>query len=100
MERKANFGENIRSKRETLNIFQQAAAYKLGMPQPAYSKIGQGKTEVKVSQLYKIATYMGISSYKLVREAIASDVMDDYPLAPVIHRIRQWWFRKTTKKLA
>lgn len=99
MERKSNFGENIRSKRELLNVSQQAAVYKLEIPQPAYPKIEQAKTEVKASQLYKIATYMGISIYKLVRKAIASDVMDDSPLAPVIH-IRQWWFRKTTKQYA
>src|SRR5690606_15889962 len=98
MESKVNLGEYIRSKRESLNISQQAVAYKLGMSQPAYSKIERGETEVKVSQLYKIAACMHITIYELLPEAVASDVMGDYLLAPVVHRIRKWWFSNAMKK--
>lgn len=98
MKEKAHLGEYIRAKRESLNISQQALAYVLDMSQPAYSKIERGETEVKASQLYKIAAYMGISVYDLLPEAIASDVMGDYLLAPLVHRIRKWWYTKGVNK--
>ncbi len=87
-----HLGEFIRAKRESLNISQQAVAYALDMSQPAYSKIERGETEVKASHLYKIAAYLGISIYELLPEAMASDVMGDYLLAPLVHRIRQWCY--------
>jgi len=98
MSTKKHLGSYIREKREALDISQSAVAYVLNISQPAYSKIERGETEVKASQLYKIAAYMGISIYELLPEAMASDVMGDYLLAPVVHRIRQWWFRKATKR--
>jgi len=92
-----HLGMYIREKREALDISQSAVAYVLNMSQPAYSKIERGETEVKVSQLYKIAACMRITIYELLPEAMANDVMGDYLLAPVVHRVRQWWFRKAIK---
>ncbi|SFB93852.1 Helix-turn-helix [Parapedobacter composti] len=65
----AHLGEYIRAKREELEISQQAVAFALGMSQPAYSKIERGETEVKASQLYKIAAYLSLSIYDLLPEA-------------------------------
>lgn len=93
-----HLGHYIREKREALGIAQNAVAYALNISQPAYSKIERGETEVKASQLYKIAAYMGLSVYELLPEALASDVMGDYLLAPVVHRFRQWWFGRAVKK--
>lgn len=94
MEHSAHLGEYIRAKREELDISQQAVAFALGVSQPAYSKIERGETEVKASQLYKIAAYFGVSIYELLPEAMASDVMGDYLLAPIVHRVRQWWYNR------
>lgn len=97
MQTNKHLGEYIRSKRETLRISQTAVAFMLGMSQPAYSKIERGETEVKASQLYKIAAFMGVTIYDLLPESIASDVAGDYLLAPIVHRIRQWWAKRSIK---
>lgn len=94
-----HLGEYIREKREALRIPQTAVAYKLGMSQPAYSKIERGETELKASQLYKIAAYLGVSVYDLLPESLASNVTGDYLLAPLVHYIRQWWTQQFIKPI-
>lgn len=51
----------IRETREKRSMSQYAVAYSIGMSQAAYSKIERGETEVKVSQLYKIASVLTVS---------------------------------------
>lgn len=100
MKAEKHLGEYIREKRESLRIPQTAVAYKLGMSQPAYSKIERGETELKASQLYKIAAYLGVSVYDLLPESLASDVTGDYLLAPIVHHLRQWWTKRTTNPIS
>lgn len=95
-----DLGDIIRRKREALRISQQAVAYALDMSQAAYSKIERGETEVKVKHVYLIAAYLELSVYELLPPSIASEVLGDYLLAPVVHAIRSWWYRSRAKKIA
>ncbi|WP_028297774.1 helix-turn-helix domain-containing protein [Olivibacter sitiensis] len=88
-------GEIIRRKREDLRISQQAVAYALDISQAAYSKIERGETEVKVKHLYRIAAYLNLSVYELLPPSMASEVMGDYLLAPLVHRVREWWYQRS-----
>lgn len=90
-------GEHIRSKREERKVSQFAVAFSLDISQAAYSKIERGETEIKVSQLYKIAQFLNISVYELMPAAMASDVFGDYLLAPIVHKILTWWYKKSAK---
>lgn len=72
-----NLGDHIRKKREELRISQEAVAYELEMSQAAYSKIERNETKMKVEQVYKIASYFGISIYELLPPSLASDITNE-----------------------
>lgn len=87
----------IRKVREEQKISQFAIAYAVGISQPAYSKIERGETEIKVSQIYKIAGFLNVSVYELLPPSVTSEILGDYLLAPLVHKIRIWWYSRRLK---
>lgn len=88
----------IRSAREEQRISQFAIAFAIGISQAAYSKIERGETEIKVSQIYGIAAFLNVSVHDLLPPSIMSDVMGDYLLAPLVHKVRLWWYKARLRK--
>lgn len=88
----------IRRVREEQKISQFAIAYAVGISQAAYSKIERGETEIKVSQIYKIASFLNVSVYELLPPSVASEIMGDYLLAPLVHQLRLWWYKRRLKR--
>lgn len=92
-------GEKIRETREHKKVSQYAVAYAIGMSQAAYSKIERGETEVKVSHLYSIAAFLGISIYDLLPEAMANTMIgDEYLLKPVVVKLKTLWYSWMVKR--
>lgn len=88
-------GQYVRDKREALKISQEAVAMALDMTQPAYSKIETGKTSMKIFQLYKAAAFMKVTIYDILPASMANGLVGDYLLAPLVHKIRQWWAKRS-----
>lgn len=90
-------GQYVRDKREALKISQEAVANAIGMTQPAYSKIESGLTAMKVNKLYMAADFMGVTIYDILPPSMANGIVGDYLLAPLVHKFRQWWAKRSLK---
>lgn len=62
---KENFGEAIRSRREILGISQEKFALKIGMDRTYYSSVENGKRNVSLENIKKIADGFEISISEL-----------------------------------
>ena len=70
---------NIRFLREWQKISQEYMAQRLGISQPAYSKLESGKTRVKITYLHTIAEILQCSAADLVdktREELMKEQLD------------------------
>ncbi|WP_113636945.1 helix-turn-helix domain-containing protein [Nubsella zeaxanthinifaciens] len=61
-----NIGQIIREIRQLKRKSQNEVAFEMEMSQAAYSKIERGKTEIKASQLYKLADILHVSIHDLL----------------------------------
>lgn len=64
---KENFGEAIRSRREILGISQEKFALKIGMDRTYYSLVENGKRNVSLENIKKIADGFEISISELFK---------------------------------
>lgn len=63
-----NILSKIRSKRQKLNYSQEYVASVLQMKQANYNKIENGKVELSVSVLFKIARLLDLNVDELIKE--------------------------------
>lgn len=64
---KENFGKAIRSRREILGISQEKFALKIGMDRTYYSSVENGKRNVSLENIKKIADGFEISISELFK---------------------------------
>ena len=64
---KENFGEAIRSRREILGLSQEKFALKIGMDRTYYSSVENGKRNVSLENIKKIADGFEISISELFK---------------------------------
>lgn len=63
-------GAVVRSKRTKKGLSQQAVAEMAGIAMSNYRRREDGRNEITVSELYRIAPAVGVSALKLVEEAL------------------------------
>ncbi len=72
-EEHAEFCERVRKRRKELGLTQTEMAERLGMTQPSYAQIEQGRREPGLAALYRVAAALQVSIHELLPEAITSE---------------------------
>jgi transcriptional regulator with XRE-family HTH domain len=58
--------KKVKSQREFLNYSQEYVAYELGISQPAYAKIENGKTKIKIERLIQLLKILKLELHEVL----------------------------------
>lgn len=81
-----NIHRKIKKIREYREITRHEMADFLNMSLSGYSKIEQGKVEISINKLVKIANYLGVDNYELFRARTDKDIACILNNEPVVKK--------------
>lgn len=82
----------VKAQREYLNFSQEYVAYELGISQPAYAKIENGNTKIKIERLIKLVEILKIELHEVIEGSGKELILNNEGTLKMINLIENLYY--------